>query len=198
MNWKRPSKHPINMLKNTSVFAAFVIATLTSLGSERTLNVDKTGSHVDIAVKATVDSFVAKLTDYAPSIQIDPETGTVTGAKVSFHFADVKTGNEKRDREMNAWQQTDQFPDGNFTLSALTAGTDHKFTAHGSLTLHGVAHDVAFPVTITRVGTATNVEGEAEVDTRWFGLPVIRKFAFLKVDPVVVIRFHLSGATAGQ
>ena len=186
------------MLKIGSVFVALVFATLTSLASERTLTVDKTGSHVDIAVKATVDSFVAKLTDYAPSIQIDPATGAVTGAKVSFHFADVKTGNEKRDREMNAWQQTDQFPEGNFTLSALTPGTEHKFTAQGSLTLHGVVHDVAFPVTITRMGTATNVEGEAEVDTRWFGLPVIRKYAFLKVDPVVVVHFHLSGVTAGQ
>ncbi|MEI8088887.1 MAG: YceI family protein [Opitutaceae bacterium] len=181
-----------------SLIVAFVAANLTSFAAGRNLTVDKAASHVDIAVKATIDSFNAKLIDFTSSIQIDPETEIVKGAKVSFHFADVKTGNDKRDHEMNMWQKTDQFPDGAFELSTLTAASDHKFTARGSLILHGVAHALEFPVTIRREGALTSVDGEAAVDTRWFGLPLIRKFALLKVDPLIVVRFHLSGTIAGQ
>jgi iron complex transport system substrate-binding protein len=41
--------------------------------------------------------------------------------------------------------------------------------------------------------------GDASLDTREFGLPVIRLFGLLKVDPVVRVRFHLQGtAPAGK
>ena len=186
----------MNMLKLGIALVTLGAATLTASAAEQALSVDKANSRVDIAVKATVDSFVAKLTDYAPSIQLNSELGTVTAAKISFHFADIRTGNEKRDHEMNVWQETDKFPDGNFTLGKLTMDSAHKVSAHGSLVLHGVTHELQFPVTLSRSGSGMTVDGEAELDTRWFGLPVIRKFGLLKVDPIVVVRFHLTGAIA--
>jgi polyisoprenoid-binding protein YceI len=163
---------------------------------ETVLVVDKANSRIEISVKATVDSFVGKLTDYFSTVRFDPDTGKVTAAKIVFHFNDVKTGNERRDREMHVWQQTEKFPDGDFTLGALDASAEGKLTARGTLTFHGVTHALEFPVTITREGSGLTVEGEAVVDTRLYGLPVIRKFALLKVDPLVGVHFHLSGAMA--
>ena len=164
--------------------------------AEGPLVIDKANSRVDIAVKATVDSFVGKLTDYAATIVVDRETGAVTTSKVTFHFSDVKTGNEKRDREMNEWQQTEKFPDGEFTLDSLSAVSPGKFTVHGRLLLHGATHEVSFPAAIARDGANVTVDGEAVVDTRVFDLPVIRKFALLKVNPLVTVRFHLAGSLA--
>ena len=161
--------------------------------AEAPLTIDLAASRVDIAVKATVDSFVGKLSDYVATITVDPETGAVITSKVNFHFSDVKTGNEKRDREMNEWQQTDKFPEGNFSLDSLTSASPGKFAVRGRLTLHGSTHELSFPAAIARDGANVTVDGEAVVDTRVFGLPVIRKFAVLKVDPLVVVRFHLAG-----
>jgi polyisoprenoid-binding protein YceI len=177
------------------MFAASLLAVSLS-AADAPLAIDKAASHVDIAVKATVDSFVGKLTDYVPTIAVDRDTGAVTSSKVTFHFADVKTGNEKRDREMNEWQQSEKFPDGDFTLDSLTAVSPGKFTVHGRLTLHGSTHELTFPAAIIREGPSVTVDGEAVVDTRVFGLPVIRKFALLKVDPLVTVRFHLAGSLA--
>ncbi len=178
-----------------SIFAASLLA-VTMSAAEAPLTIDKASSHVEIAVKATADSFVGKLADYVATVLVDRDTGAVTTSKVAFHFSDVKTGNEKRDREMNEWQQTEKFPDGDFTLDSLTAVSPEKFTVRGRLTLHGSTHDISFPASIAREGARVTVDGEAVVDTRVFGLPVIRKFAVLKVDPLVTVRFHLAGAVA--
>lgn len=160
------------------------------------LIVDKASSRIEIVVKATADSFVGRLADYTATGTVDPATCRVTAAQIGFNFADVKTGNEKRDAEMHLWQQTAQFPKGSFSLTSLEPAAAGKFTAHGTLVLHGVSHELVFPVTVIRDGAALSVDGEAEVDTRDFGLPLIRKFVVLKVDPIVGVRFHLAGAAS--
>ena len=166
--------------------------------AEKSLVVDRLQSHVGIAVKATMDSFAGKLTEFVPTVLVDGDTGQVTAAKVTFHFSDVKTGDEKRDREMHAWQQTEKFPDGEFVLASLAASAAGKLSARGALTLHGVTQTLAFPVTVKHDGGAFIVDGEAVVDTRQFGLPVIHKFGFLKVDPLVTVQFHLAGTAVKQ
>jgi polyisoprenoid-binding protein YceI len=164
--------------------------------AESTVTIDRAQSQIEIAVKATGDSFVGKLADFTPTVLLDAASAKVTTAKVAFHFADVRTGNEKRDHEMNVWQQTDKFPDGEFTLAGLEAAGAGKFTARGALTFHGVTQSLVFPVSIARDGATLTVGGEVVVDTRAFGLPIIKKFVVAKVDPLVTVRFHLVGNVA--
>ena len=164
-----------------------------SQAAEQPVVVDKAHSQIEIVVKATMDSFTGKLTDFAPTVTVNPVTGEITSANVRFHFNDVKTGNEKRDHEMHVWQQTEQFPDGIFKLNIFVPLADGKSKVIGTLTLHGITAPLSFPVTVTREGSTLTVAGEAVVDTQAYGLPIIRKFALLKVDPLVVVRFHLSG-----
>lgn len=172
------------------LLALFPVAA--SAGPTR-LDVDKRNSLVDIEVKATVDSFTGHLEDYAPDIRFD-DAGNVASATVAFHFLDVKTGKAERDEQMHAWQETSAHPDGIFRLKSLVPtpeGDGHL--ARGTLELHGLVRDIAFPVSITRDGSLVAIDGIAHLDTRDFGLPVIRKFLLLKVDPDVVVRFHLQG-----
>ncbi|MFH1500014.1 MAG: YceI family protein [Verrucomicrobiota bacterium] len=166
---------------------------LAAAAEPQCLVLDRQNSRVEIDVKATVDSFTGRLEDYTPVILLD-ERGDVTSATVSFKFIDVKTGKAERDEQMHVWQETDRHPDGVFKLESLTPAADGGgLRASGTLALHGLVREIDFPVSITRDGSLMAVDGVARLDTRDFGLPIIRKFLLLKVDPEVVVRFHLQG-----
>jgi polyisoprenoid-binding protein YceI len=156
------------------------------------LECDPARSRIEVVVTATVDSFTGRLEHYEPSITFGPD-GHITGARVGFHFLDVHTGKEKRDRAMHEWQQTKEFPDGEFVLDTLTPGAGGVSVARGRLTLHGRTQVLEFPVTLTTQGDVCAIDGDAVVDTREFNLPVIRMLGLLKVDPLVHVRFHLQG-----
>jgi polyisoprenoid-binding protein YceI len=153
---------------------------------------DPAQSRIEIVVKATVDSFTGHLANYEPLVTIGPD-GRIAAVRLRFHFADVRTGKEKRDKAMHEWQQTERFPDGEFELVSLTPGNDASWRAQGRLTFHGKTQTLDFPVTIVTQGEVCAIDGEAVVDTREFDLPVIRMLGLLKVDPLVHVRFHLQG-----
>lgn len=162
--------------------------------AEAPLRIDPAQSRVEVAVKATADSFVGALDAYAADIRMDTDTGKVASARFDFHFSDVKTGKTDRDAAMHEWQDTPAHPDGVFVLAEI--GPDAKTganVARGTLEFHGVSHEIRFPVSITTEAGRCALDGEAVVDTRQFGLPIIRKLLVLKVDPEVRVRFHLQG-----
>jgi len=162
-----------------------------------TLVVDKRESHIQIQVRATLSSFVARLPDYDAVITVAPASGRVESAQFNANFSGVKTGVAARDSDMNEWQETDQFPRLGFDLISMEPGERGTFVAHGLLHLHGVEQSVSFPVAITTDRRLLAVDGELSVDTRDFGLPIIRKFFILTVNPVVHLRFHLQGNLTG-
>ena len=167
-----------------SVFAA---------GEKSSLAIDLGHSRVEILVKATMDSFTGRLEKFTPSVSLD-DLGRVVEAQVHFEFADIKTGKEKRDRAMNEWQQTEKFPDGEFALISLSPGTTDQATVQGRLTFHGVTRSLEFPVSVVSDHSLYSIDGQVEIDTRNFDLPIIRVMGVLKVDPLVTVRFHLQGA----
>jgi len=156
------------------------------------LVLDTAQSRVAVEVHATVDSFTARLQAYEAAIAVDPDTAQVSQAHVSFRFTDVLTGKDDRDKQMHDWQDTAHFPDGSFRLLTLTPEAA-GWMAAGTLTMHGQSREIRFPLTVTHEGDLYAIDGVATLDTRDFGLPVIRKFMVLKVDPVVLVRFHLQG-----
>lgn len=163
--------------------------------ADHALKCDYDQSTVDIAVKATVDSFTGRLKAYQFSGAVD-DAGRVTAAELAFHFRDVVTGKEKRDAAMHDWQHTADFPDAKFTLAALSADAGGALRARGQFSFHGVAHELSFPVTVTHDGATYAIDGEAPIDTRDYGLPVIKVMLMLKVDPVVHVKFHFQARAA--
>lgn len=163
-------------------------------GGERQLVIEPAQTHVDVVVHATVDSFTGKLAKFDSAVAVGDD-GRVLSARVAFNFRDVFTGKEGRDKAMHKWQDTDKFPDGVFVLTSLDSAStpDQGQIAIGRLTLHGVARELRFPVTVVRAGETYAIAGDATVDTREFGLPIIRMMAVLKVDPLVHVKFHLQG-----
>jgi polyisoprenoid-binding protein YceI len=160
--------------------------------TESTLAIDLPQSRIEIVVKATMDSFVGRLTAYEPTITVT-EDGSIARVGLAFHFKDVVTGKDKRDKAMHSWQHTAECPDGRFEMTALEPTSGAAATAFGRLTFHGVTRDLRFPVAIVREGQRYSIDGDATLDTRDFGLPKIRMMGLLTVDPVVHVRFHLQG-----
>jgi polyisoprenoid-binding protein YceI len=169
--------------------------------TETPLTIDFVQSRIEIAVKATVDSFVGRLRIFEPEVTVGDD-GRVATARLAFHFGDVVTGKEKRDKAMHEWQRTAEFPDGRFEMTALESASGGVATAFGRMTFHGVTRDIRFPITVTRDGPRYSIDGDAAIDTRDYGLPKIRMMGLLTVDPLVHVRFHLQGtrgnATASQ
>lgn len=179
-------------MRLSALLSVLLLAPLGSVAAERLLEVDSAQSHIDIRVQATVDSFTGSLRSYVAQVRVN-EAGDITGAEVSFRFADVITGKEKRDRAMHEWQHTDEFPTGKFMLTSLRPDGAGSATATGQLTLHGVTRAMSFPVMIAKQDSTIAIDGDAPIDTREFGLPVIRLLGLLKVDPIVRVHFHLQG-----
>ncbi|MGY8718865.1 MAG: YceI family protein [Verrucomicrobiia bacterium] len=157
------------------------------------LVVDRSQSRIEVDVKATVGSFVGHLADYDLSIEVDPVEKRVNSATLSFKFSDVETGEAKRDKHMHKWQDTEKFPDVSFILRRLESTVDGRFNASGQLALHGQTQAIQFPVSVLQEGEEYLVEVEAVVDTQLFGLPIIRMFLALKVDPLVTVRMSVRG-----
>lgn len=157
------------------------------------LTVDPLQSRIEIAVTATGHSFTARLEEFSVNVTADAEAGVVNAVKLDFRFASVRTANAARDRAMQEWQQTEKFPDVTFVLTDFQRADGGHFHARGKLTLHGEARDVALSGSITTDRKIYAVDGAAELDTRDYGLPVIRQLLVLRVDPKVTVRFHLQG-----
>ena len=181
------------MRPHLGLFLANFAVSIFSLSAETHLVVDAETSKFEIDVKATIGSFVGYLADYAADIEVEPETGEVISAVLAFDFRDVKTGKEKRDHHMHVWQETEKFPRCRWEMMKLEPQTDDSLLAVGKLTLHGVTRPLSFPIRISREDKMMVIDGEVDLNTEDFGLPKIRKFPALKVNPIVEIRFHLQG-----
>ena len=157
------------------------------------LVLDRAESHVDVAVKSTLVSFVARLEVFEVAIALDPESGRVESTMFHAGLTAVKTGRGDRDHNMSVWLQASEFPQVVFELKGMDSGPNGALTARGRLQLHGQQHDLRFPVTVTVSRGLTTIDGTATLDTRDFGLPIIR-YWLLTVDPVVHVHFHLQGS----
>lgn len=158
---------------------------------------DADRSTIAIDVKATVDSFTAQVPVTDVALLVDPAALENTKVRAVFQFIDVKTGKPDRDEAMHVWQDTKKFPTVIFDLKLLTPQTDGTLLATADFTLHGQTKRLTFPVKLTQADGTYQADGEAVIDTRDYGLPIIRKFALLKVAPELRVRFHLVGRING-
>jgi polyisoprenoid-binding protein YceI len=178
------------------VLAGLLAAPRLAAGEERALQLDAQRSTIEVQVHATFDSFAGKLTKFAADIALDPQEQRTKRAKISFSFADLQTGRERRNRDMLAWTENDRFPTVEFAMASIEPTPDGPLLVHGDLKLHGITHATTFPVSYLVDGTLHAFDGEVVIDYRDYGLPVIRKFYILTVDPTLRIRFHLQGRLA--
>ena len=146
-----------------------------------------------------MDSFTAKVIAYDADISVDLAEKRIGSAQLKFRFSDIKTGDEDRDAKMRDWQQTDQFPECVYLLDTLQPAVGGTYKALGKFMLHGVTKEMTIPVTISFKDTTVMIDGDLALDSNDFGLSPIRKYALLKVNPTLQVKFHLEGrASTGR
>jgi polyisoprenoid-binding protein YceI len=175
--------------------AAILAFPLVTRADGALLILDRSESHVDIAVKSTLYSFVAHLEDFDVAITLDPKDERVESTAFHANLSAVKTGIADRDHNMSVWLQTNEFPQVVFELGAVDRSPNGALTARGRFQLHGQAHDIRLPVTVTVNRGLATIDGTVALNTQDFGLPIIRYWV-LSVDPVVQVHFHLQGHLA--
>lgn len=180
------------MKKFGPVWLSAVFAWVTGVAAGGPLQIDYQHSKIEVAVQATVDSFVGHLDKYAAAIDGGSATNLPASAKVSFDFADLKTGNPDRDAEMLKWLGYSANPKATFRLTGWQQNGATNLAA-GELTIHGVKQAILMPVVVKNEGGTCAITGEANFDYRDFNLPKIRKMLLLTVAPHLQVNFHLVG-----
>ncbi len=96
-------------------------------------------------------------------------SGQLTGASdltgvrgwVEAPVKTLKTGNERRDKDLNKSMESDKFPVLRFELARVThtGGTADSLgvVLHGTLAIHGVPRDVDLPATVQLAGSTARV-----------------------------------------
>lgn len=156
------------------------------------LQIDKERSRIQVDAKATGHSFTGDLKDYKVKITGDASTSTPASVSVEWDFNDLKTGDEKRDKEMIKWLGGGK-PTGTFAFGKSWSDQTGLAHAEGDLTIHGVSKTISFPYTVKREGGWVTIDGTAKLDYENFKLPIIRSMAVMTVDPKLTVRFHLTG-----
>lgn len=157
-----------------------------------TLEVDKGRSRIQVDAKATGHAFSGNLETYSVSASGDPATHQPEALKLAWFFKDLKTADEKRDKQMIQWLGGGN-PQGSFALLKTWDETSSGGNASGTLTINGVSKPITFPYTVHQDGEWLTLDGKVSMDYQNFKLPIIRSMAVMTVDPKLVIRFHMVG-----
>lgn len=172
--------------------AAMMVGTVVARADA--LEIDKTRSRIQVDAKATGHGFTGELGKYTVTAAGDPKTGKPTALDLAWDFNDLKTGDDKRDKEMIKWLGGGK-PQGTFSFQKSWDETAAGGKAQGKLTIHGVSKQVAFPYSVKTEGQWVTIDGQVTIDYQNFSLPIVRAMAIMTVDPALVIRFHLVGKT---
>jgi len=156
-----------------------------------TLKVDKSRSRTQVDAKATGHAFTGTLEKYTVKVLGDSTTLQPTFFQLDWKFADLKTGDKKRDEAMVKWLD-EKGPKGSFKF-IKTWDQDGKHYAQGEIAIHGVSKVIAFPYTATEHAGWVTIDGTAELNYKDFSLPIIRSMAVMTVDPKLSVRFHIVG-----
>jgi polyisoprenoid-binding protein YceI len=156
------------------------------------LEVEKADSRIQVDAKATGHAFTGELKNYTVKVSGNAQTNVPTAFSLTWEFNDLKTGDEKRDKEMIRWLGGGN-PKGSFAFEKSWVDDKGQLHAQGELTIHGVSKTVSFPYSVKREGDHVTIDGTARLDYQNFKLPIIRTMAIMTVDPKLAVRFHIVG-----
>lgn len=109
---------------------------------------------------ATAGDFVGTTTTVSGELTGGPDLTRVRGW-VETPVKTLKTGNGKRDGDLNKSMESDKYPTLRFDLAHVTrtggGGDRLGVILHGALAIHGVTRDVNLPGTVQTTGSTAHV-----------------------------------------
>jgi polyisoprenoid-binding protein YceI len=153
--------------------------------------------------RATVGDFTGMTQTVAGQLSGAAELGGVTGW-VEAPVESLKTGDRKRDRDLNKSMESDKYPKLRFDLSSVTqseaADDSMAVTLNGSLHIHGVTRRVELPGTIHFQGLNARVRSDFPLNLKDYKIGGLSKMlGMLKmnenIDVHVDLVFRLAGGS---
>jgi polyisoprenoid-binding protein YceI len=109
---------------------------------------------------ATAGDFVGTTATVSGQLSGAPDLTGVRGW-VEAPVQTLKTGNGKRDKDLNKSMESEKYPVLRYELARITritgTGDSVAVTLHGALVIHGVTHDVELPGTVQFRGSTARV-----------------------------------------
>lgn len=179
-------------MKNILLAATACMGLAVMIASGASLEVDSSRSRIQVDAKATGHGFTCNLEKYTLKGAGDATSHEPAQLVMTWDFNDLKTGDEKRDKEMLHWLGGGK-PQGSFKFVKSWDENPGGGNAQGTLTINGVSKVLAFPYTVKQDGDWVTIDGQVAMDYQNFKLPVVRAMAVMTVDPKLAVRFHVVG-----
>lgn len=135
--------------------------------AERTVTLDPAKTKISFSLGAVMHTVHGTVELESGEVRFDPETGAASG-RVVVDARSADTGNKGRDADMHAKVlESGKYPD--FVLEPariqgrLAPSGTSKVTLHGKLSIHGAAHEVAWPAEVTVEGGTVRVKASFTV-----------------------------------
>jgi polyisoprenoid-binding protein YceI len=151
---------------------------------------------------ANVGNFVGTTSTVSGQVTGGPDLTAARGwVEASVHT--LRTGNDHRDRDLNKSMASDRYPTIRFELTSITPGSVEQgdsidATLHGTITAHGVTHDVDVPVAIAFAPESIVVRGQFPLDLKDFQIGGLGKFlGLLKMDEHIMVHLALAFRPSG-
>jgi polyisoprenoid-binding protein YceI len=138
-------------------------------------------------------------------------SGQITGASdlagvrgwVEAPVQSLKTGDGKRDKDLNKSMESKKYPRLRFDLSSVAARATGQggvtVTLHGTFQIHGVTREVELPGTVELQGKMTRVRSDFPLNLEDYGIGGLSKmFGILKMDEQIEVHVDLTFQLALQ
>jgi polyisoprenoid-binding protein YceI len=144
---------------------------------------------------ATTGDFVGTTTTMTGQMTGGSDVAAVRGW-VEAPVNTLKTGNGRRDRDLNKSMETDKFPTMRFDLASVTPGVSRgdttAVTLGGTFTIHGVKRDVTMPATVVFQAGAVHLRSTFPLNLTDYQIGGLSKMlGILKMDPDIVVHVDL-------
>ena len=127
---------------------------------------------------ATVGNFTGTTRTVAGQITGGPDIRAVRGW-VEAPVESLKTGDGKRDKDLNKSMESSKYPNLRFDLGRITAqrsaGDSMPVTLYGTLNIHGVTRRVELPGTIEFNGANARVHSDFPLNLKEYGIGGLSK-----------------------
>ncbi|MEO8200693.1 MAG: YceI family protein [Gemmatimonadota bacterium] len=146
--------------------------------------------------KATMGDFVGTTTTVAGAMTGSAELSSVQGW-VEAQVNTLKTGNDRRDRDLNKSMESARYPVIRFDLSSVTpgaiSGDSMAVTLHGTFRIHGVDRQVSLPGTLVRQPSGLRLRSDFPMNLTDYKIGGLSKMlGMLKMHPDIIVHVDVT------
>lgn len=166
--------------------------------AERLLVLDPGATEVTFTLSATAHEVHGSFRLREGRLRFDPATGAAAGT-IEVEARGATTGNDRRDRKMHETVLESEtypmfvFEPGRFD-GRLEGDGPHEIVVHGTMTVHGQAHEMALPMKVSTAGERMTVTASFAVPYVQWGLEDPSVF-ILRVAKKVAVEVTAVGTT---